>query len=273
MKKQAPIAVVGVGYPAKLWEARLEQAKLNFARAGVEADDPKLTGHFNFIIETDDPRYGDDDWTPPDMEEDADEDIEELEFWEQENGHGASELLDEDAEGFTLTSGGVVLVPCYSASPTEMAAAMDDWAARTVGYTLFPAPPAARAKPVIELARPMQTEDDAWKKALGFAERSGLRVEIAGDAPGLVFGRTVACLINEAALALGEGIAGVADIDRAMQLGVNYPKGLFEWADEIGLDLVAEMMHGLYMHYQEDRYRLAPMLHHMSLARKKFTSS
>ncbi len=49
-----------------------------------------------------------------------------------------------------------------------------------------------------------------------------------------VFARTLAAVINEAALAVDEGVASPADIDTAMKLGTNYPKGPLEWAEQIG---------------------------------------
>jgi 3-hydroxybutyryl-CoA dehydrogenase len=49
-----------------------------------------------------------------------------------------------------------------------------------------------------------------------------------------VFARTLSAIINEAALAVDDGVASVADIDTAMRLGVNYPRGPLEWAEKIG---------------------------------------
>ncbi|MGI8541518.1 MAG: 3-hydroxyacyl-CoA dehydrogenase NAD-binding domain-containing protein [Rubrobacteraceae bacterium] len=46
--------------------------------------------------------------------------------------------------------------------------------------------------------------------------------------------RVISCIVNEAFLTLSEGVATAGDIDRAMKLGANYPKGPFEWAEEIG---------------------------------------
>jgi 3-hydroxybutyryl-CoA dehydrogenase len=45
-----------------------------------------------------------------------------------------------------------------------------------------------------------------------------------------------------------------------MTKGVNYPKGLFAWGDEIGLKNVAQTIQNLYTHYHEERYRLSPQL-------------
>ena len=49
-----------------------------------------------------------------------------------------------------------------------------------------------------------------------------------------VLDRLLAQLVNEACFAAGEGVAGPDDIDAAMRLGLNHPRGPFEWAREIG---------------------------------------
>ena len=67
-------------------------------------------------------------------------------------------------------------------------------------------------------------------------------------------------LINEAADALYYNIAGKEDIDLAMTKGVNYPKGLLKWADEIGIEKVLNTLQELYSLYQEDRYRPSVLL-------------
>jgi 3-hydroxybutyryl-CoA dehydrogenase len=47
-----------------------------------------------------------------------------------------------------------------------------------------------------------------------------------------------------------------------MTLGVNYPKGLLAWADEIGIPECAKRMDALYEFYHEDRYRCSVRLRH-----------
>jgi len=76
----------------------------------------------------------------------------------------------------------------------------------------------------------------------------------------LIFRRILAMLINEAADAVFLGIASAKDIDTAMTKGVNYPKGLLEWADEIGLRSVQQTLDALAEEYREDRYRLTPLI-------------
>jgi len=82
--------------------------------------------------------------------------------------------------------------------------------------------------------------------------------------------RVVAMLINEAIDALFLNIASAKDIDLAMTKGVNYPKGLLAWADEIGLDTVLAQLEELYTNYCEDRYRPSPLLRKMVREQKNF---
>ena len=72
--------------------------------------------------------------------------------------------------------------------------------------------------------------------------------------------RIIAMLINEAADTLQFGIASKENIDLAMTKGVNYPKGLFKWADDIGISAVIQHLDGLYDLYREDRYRCSAIL-------------
>jgi 3-hydroxybutyryl-CoA dehydrogenase len=82
--------------------------------------------------------------------------------------------------------------------------------------------------------------------------------------------RILAMLINEAADALYLGIATRDDLDMAMLRGVNYPKGLLAWADELGTDTVLNQLEDLMEEYAEDRYRPCPLLKKMGLRNKKF---
>lgn len=72
--------------------------------------------------------------------------------------------------------------------------------------------------------------------------------------------RILAMLINEAVDALYLGIASAGDIETAMTKGVNYPKGLLQWCNELGADHVLSVLDELYHTYHEDRYRASPLL-------------
>jgi 3-hydroxybutyryl-CoA dehydrogenase len=82
--------------------------------------------------------------------------------------------------------------------------------------------------------------------------------------------RILAMLINEAADALFLNIATKEDIDLAMTKGVNYPKGLLAWGDEIGIENVLQQLEGLQAEYGEDRYRPSPLLKRMATINKTF---
>lgn len=85
-----------------------------------------------------------------------------------------------------------------------------------------------------------------------------------------IVNRILTMLMNEAADAVFMNIASVEDVDLAMKNGVNYPKGLLEWADEIGLDLVLNRMESLREKYGEDRYRPNPLLKQKAASDKTF---
>lgn len=72
--------------------------------------------------------------------------------------------------------------------------------------------------------------------------------------------RVVAMLINEAADAVFWGVASPSDIDLAMEKGVNYPRGLLRWADDLGADEVVRRIEFLRSQYGEERYRVSPAL-------------
>jgi 3-hydroxybutyryl-CoA dehydrogenase len=67
--------------------------------------------------------------------------------------------------------------------------------------------------------------------------------------------RVLAMLINEAYDALYLSIGTKEAIDLAMTKGVNYPKGLLAWSEEIGLKKVYHQLQELFEEYGEDRYR------------------
>ncbi len=99
---------------------------------------------------------------------------------------------------------------------------------------------------------PKPTEDNALAKA--------------------IFERVIVMLINEAADTLFLNIASAKDIDNAMTKGVNYPKGLLAWADELGINWCVEKLDALYNEYHEDRYRCSPILRRFKVSGLTFTT-
>ncbi|WP_396167304.1 3-hydroxyacyl-CoA dehydrogenase NAD-binding domain-containing protein [Flavobacterium sp.] len=85
-----------------------------------------------------------------------------------------------------------------------------------------------------------------------------------------IFDRVIVMLINEAADTFFLNIASAKDIDNAMTKGVNYPKGLLAWADELGIQWCVNKIDELYNEYHEDRYRCSPILRRMNIENKSF---
>lgn len=85
-----------------------------------------------------------------------------------------------------------------------------------------------------------------------------------------IFMRILFMLINEAADALHFQIASAQDIETAMTLGVNYPKGLLHWADETGIEKVYRTLLQLNDTYREERYRPSVLLKRKVEFKEKF---
>ena len=113
---------------------------------------------------------------------------------------------------------------------------------------------------LVELTRTATTAPAAVAAAERFFATLGRRAEWVGDGPGLVSGRLLAALVNEACFALGEGVGSAADIDTGMELGLNHPRGPLAWGDLIGPGAVLAALTALGEEYREERYRPAPAL-------------
>jgi len=119
---------------------------------------------------------------------------------------------------------------------------------------------------LVELTRGPDSLDAAATAAERFFATLGLHTEWVGDAPGLVLGRIVCQLVNEAAFAVGEGVGTPADLDAGMVHGLNHPRGPLAWGDQIGLDHVLSVLDALADEYREERYRAAPLLRRLVLS-------
>ena len=87
-----------------------------------------------------------------------------------------------------------------------------------------------------------------------------------------IFERILVLLVNEAADAVFMQVASPQAVDLAMTKGVNYPKGLLAWADELGPAWVLEKLEKLFAEYGEDRYRPNPLLRKVVREGSKFIS-
>ncbi|KVA22258.1 3-hydroxyacyl-CoA dehydrogenase [Burkholderia ubonensis] len=113
---------------------------------------------------------------------------------------------------------------------------------------------------LVALTRALQCSDAAYADAVGLFQQAGFRVVGLADVPGMIVMRTVAMLANEAADTVNQGVCSPADLDLAMEKGVNYPCGPLAWADAIGIARVHRVLSHLAASYGEDRYRVSPRL-------------
>jgi 3-hydroxybutyryl-CoA dehydrogenase len=95
------------------------------------------------------------------------------------------------------------------------------------------------------------------RNLLGTLGREAIDV---GDIPGLVVGRTIAMLVNEAADTVAQGVCDEVGVDTAMRLGTNYPVGPFEWLTQLGAGTVCTLLQHLDTYYRGERYRTSRML-------------
>jgi 3-hydroxybutyryl-CoA dehydrogenase len=113
---------------------------------------------------------------------------------------------------------------------------------------------------LVEVTCTPQTDPLSMRRLQELIAAIGCHYEAVHDAPGLVLGRIVACLVNEAAFALGEGNGSARDIDAGLTLGLNHPRGPIAWSQALGLRHVAGILEALVLELGEERYRVAPLL-------------
>ncbi|MBS3914221.1 MAG: 3-hydroxyacyl-CoA dehydrogenase [Bacteroidetes bacterium] len=77
---------------------------------------------------------------------------------------------------------------------------------------------------------------------------------------GMVTPRIVFMIINEAYFTFQEGTATREDINAAMKLGTNYPRGPFEWCEVAGIANVYETLLAVYEDTRDERYKICPAL-------------
>jgi 3-hydroxybutyryl-CoA dehydrogenase len=123
------------------------------------------------------------------------------------------------------------------------------------GFYSYDAEPPTPAVTVHDL--PVEFLRGVREAVARFVERAALKP--GTELQNYIFGRILVTIINEAALALDDGVATRADIDTAMRLGTNYPRGPLEWADTIGMDRCRDLLLALNREVDDGRWEPAPL--------------
>jgi len=119
---------------------------------------------------------------------------------------------------------------------------------------------------LVEVIRGYTTTDKVTAKVMDLARRlNKVPVEV-NDYPGFVANRILMPMINEAIYTLFEGVAGVAEIDTVMKLGMAHPMGPLQLADFIGLDVCLAILKVLYNGFGNPKYAPCPLLVNMVAA-------
>jgi len=122
---------------------------------------------------------------------------------------------------------------------------------------------------LVEIIRGYSTSNEVTELIMETSKKlNKVPVEV-NDYPGFVANRVLMPMINEAIITLHEGVAGVAEIDTVMKLGMAHPMGPLQLADFIGLDVCLAIMEVLHEGFGNPKYAPCPLLVNMVMAGKK----
>ena len=116
---------------------------------------------------------------------------------------------------------------------------------------------------LVEVINGYATTTEVTNAVVALSESLGKVPCVVQDYPGFISNRILMPMINEAVLALQEGVAGIEEIDTIMKLGMAHPMGPLQLADFIGLDTCYSIMHVLHMGFGNQKYAPATLLANM----------
>ena len=121
---------------------------------------------------------------------------------------------------------------------------------------------------LVEIIRGYSTSDQVCDAVIEMSKSLGKIPVACNDYPGFVANRILMPMINEAIISLHEGVAGVAEIDSIMKLGMAHPMGPLQLADFIGLDVCVSILNVLHEGLGNPKYAPCPLLVNMVTAGK-----
>lgn len=136
---------------------------------------------------------------------------------------------------------------------------------RVIGMHFMNPVPLMKLVEIISGYSTSQTTHDTVKN---MAEKLGKTPVSVQDYPGFVANRILIPMINEAIYTLHTGVAGVAEIDQIMKLGMAHPMGPLQLADFIGLDVCLSILNVMHQGFKESKFAPCPLLVNMVQAGK-----
>jgi 3-hydroxybutyryl-CoA dehydrogenase len=115
----------------------------------------------------------------------------------------------------------------------------------------------------VEIVKTLLTSNETLRVSIDFVKSLGKETVVVKDSPGFVTNRIITLVMNEAAKLLEENLASIEDIDKIEKLSHNWPMGPFELADMIGIDVLVDLLEGVYQQTGWERYKPAPLLKRM----------
>jgi 3-hydroxybutyryl-CoA dehydrogenase len=106
---------------------------------------------------------------------------------------------------------------------------------------------------------PMTTREAA-QSAHALLASDGVPVSVINDSAGFVAQRVVAHIVNVGCDIAQMRIASPEDLDRAVTLGLGYPRGPLAMGDALGPQRILAVLEAMHDFYQEPRYRPSPWL-------------
>jgi 3-hydroxybutyryl-CoA dehydrogenase len=159
-----------------------------------------------------------------------------------------------------LAPADAILASNTSAIPiTDLAAATSRPAQVAGMHFMNPVP----LMPLVEIIRSRQTSDDTLAAIHEVTKTLGKVGVEAADTPGFIANRVLMPMINEAALALAEGVGSAEAIDQVMTLGMRHPMGPLALADLIGIDVCVAILEVLEEGLGNAKYRPCALLKEM----------
>jgi 3-hydroxybutyryl-CoA dehydrogenase len=121
---------------------------------------------------------------------------------------------------------------------------------------------------LVEIIRGYNTSDETTQTIMELSKTLGKAPVEVNDYPGFVANRILMPMINESIETLYNGVAGVAEIDTVMKLGMAHPMGPLQLADFIGLDVCLSILEVMYDGFKNPKYAPCPLLVNMVRACK-----